>query len=116
MCNHSTLRQGLSVLKGEGMKRAMVFAGVLAGVGLVVLAIWLWQGSEELVMSWRSRRTGLWAVWSAAAAAAALGQLVMLKWVAEPLYSRRGGVLQWCLALLVVAGASAAMVLGMSAR
>jgi hypothetical protein len=98
------------------MKHGTVWIGTLIGVGLVVLAIWLWQGSEDLVMSWRSRRTGLWAVWSAAGAAAALGQLAMLKWVAEPFYSRPGGVVKWGLALLVLAGASAAMVLGMSAR
>jgi hypothetical protein len=68
--------------------KVMIGTGSLLGAALMVLALWLWQQAPHLAIE-ADRPAVLWATRSAAVAAAALAQTVLLVLVVGNLYRAR---------------------------
>ena len=87
----------------------MLVTAILVAIALVVAALWGWQMAPDLALDWGAARPelGAWAVRSAAVAAFAGGQVVLLIFVAGKIY-RRG-------AFDAVIGLTAAVVFALAA-
>src|SRR5580698_9192879 len=69
--------------------RISIGAGTAAAIGLMMAALWAWQIGPHLAFDADRPDVTLWAVRSAAVAAAALAQAVLLLLVLGSLYRRR---------------------------
>jgi hypothetical protein len=71
----------------------VISAAAIAAVGMVVAALWAWQGAVDIVADWEVSRPGaiLWAIRCGAIAAAALAQVVIFGGVAGQIFPRRRG-------------------------
>ena len=63
--------------------------GAVIGVALVVAALWSWNEAARLAMFWKSPDIGAWAIRSAAVAAVAGAQALLLMCVASQGFPRR---------------------------
>jgi hypothetical protein len=98
----------------------IVIAAAIAAMGMVVAALWAWQGAPDMVDDWDVLRPDqmLWAIRSGAIAAAALAQVVIFGVVAGQFFPRRAGdqaVVIASAAVFVIA-VIAAVALGMAGR
>ena len=71
------------------MTKVMIGAGSLLGAALMVVCLWLWQQAPLLAGEAGNRPEVLWATRSAAIAAGALAQTVLLVLVIGNLYRAR---------------------------
>jgi hypothetical protein len=71
----------------------VIVAAAIAAMGLIVAALWAWQGSADMVADWDVVHPArmLWAIRSGAIASAALAQVVIFGVVAGQVFPRRNG-------------------------
>ncbi len=99
------------------MTKVIIGTGTLVGAALMVACLWLWQQAPHL--AWEADRPEmLWAVRSAAVAAGALGQTIVLVLVVGNLYRARlpDRLLQLLTAGLFAAALVSAIALGLAGR
>ncbi len=100
------------------MTKVMIGAGSIVGAALMVACLWVWQQAPHLAVDADRPDVVLWAVRSAAVAAGALAQTVLLVLVVGNLYQTKlsDRVLQVLTASLFAASLVSAIALGMAGR
>ena len=103
------------------MRDATVWTGAFVSVALTVLALWAWQHAAEVAGDGGAARpyVAKWAVRSAAVAAAAAAQGVLLVAVVGRVYARRGAlddVLRLSALLVFTVATVSAVALGLAGR
>lgn len=100
------------------MSKVIIGTGSLVGAVLMVACLWAWQQAPHLAMDADRPDVVLWAVRSAAVAAGALAQTVVLVLVVGNLYRARlpDRVLQLLTAGLFAASLVSAIALGLAGR
>ncbi len=84
--------------------KVMIVLGVFISCGLVLISLWAWQTAPHLAFNEDRPDVILWAVRTAAVAAAALAQTVLLVMVVGNIYRTRTlDVLLRCMTALVFA-------------
>jgi len=68
----------------------IVCPALIVACGLIVLGLWTWEGASDLALDWGASRpqVAAWAMRSAAVAALAGGQVLLLVLVAGRVYRR----------------------------
>ena len=74
------------------MRMLTIVMGGFTGIALVVAGLWGWQEARDMVLDWGAGRpeVAAWAVRSAAVAAIAFAQVVLVTAVAGRVFRRRG--------------------------
>ncbi len=100
------------------MTKVIIGTGSLVGMALMVACLWAWQQAPHLALEAERPDVVLWAVRSAAVAAGALAQTVLLVLVVGNLYRARlpDRVLQLLTAGVFAAALVSAIALGWAGR
>jgi len=100
------------------MRAVSVVGGAALSVALMVLGLWAWLHAAELATEAREPYAAKWAVKSAALAAGAAAQAVLLVMVVGRLYRRHlvDDVFRVAAVVVFLAALAAALVLGMAGR
>jgi hypothetical protein len=97
-----------------------ISSAALVAAALVAVALWTWESAPDIAADMQTSRpdAALWAARSAALAAAALAQSVLLHFVIGGLYPRRAmdDALRLCFGVACVLACVSAVALGMAAR
>lgn len=98
--------------------RISMLVGTLLGVGLMVAAMWVWQRGPHLAFDATRPDITLWAIRSAAVAAVALAQTMMLVLVVGNLYRARmlDAVLRAATTAVFLVALISAVALGLAGR
>lgn len=95
-----------------------MIGGTLAGLALVVAALWLWRQGGASAFAVRADRPEVvrWAIAGAAVAVAAVGEAIFMGFVVERVYgkSRFGRGLQWMMGLTAAVATISAIVLALA--
>ena len=91
----------------------------MMAVLLIVVALWAWESAPDLASDMQTGRpqAAIWAARSAALAAAALAQTILLYFVVGGIYPRRAldDALRLCFVIAFVLACVSAIALGMAA-
>jgi hypothetical protein len=99
-------------------KQCLISIGLILSTGLVLIALWAWQAAPHLQMDADKPEVILWAVRTAAVAAAALAQTVMLVLVIGNIYRTRAidMLLRFMTGMVFAVSLVSAIALGLAGR